>query len=83
MKKKMMTKVKRLVKEIYLLKQTENTVKDLAELFNISVKTIQRDLKDIESLKICELKKVKRNYKLFDKQNKRRFKSIITKDEKM
>lgn len=84
MYKKVITKVKRLVKEIYLLNETKYTVKDLAELFNVSVRTIQRDLKDIESLRICELKKEKRNYNLFVKKpvNKIKIKSMITKEEK-
>lgn len=80
------TKVKRIIKEIYLLKKTKHTVRDLADLFNTSVRTIQRDIKDIESLGICELKKKKRVYNLLDKQtepiNKIKIKSTITKEEK-
>ncbi|MBQ4178430.1 MAG: HTH domain-containing protein, partial [Elusimicrobia bacterium] len=56
------TKVKRIIKEIYLLKKTKHTVRDLADLFNTSVRTIQRDIKDIESLEIGELEKEKRVY---------------------
>lgn len=60
------TKVKRIIKEIYLLKKTKHTVRDLADLFNTSVRTIQRDIKDIESLEIGELEKEKRVYKFVD-----------------
>ena len=60
------TKVKRIIKEIYLLKKTKHTVRDLADLFNTSVRTIQRDIKDIEILEIGELEKEKRVYKFVD-----------------
>lgn len=78
------TKVKRVIKEIYLLKKEKHTVKDLADLFKTSVRTIQRDIKDIESLGIGELEKKKRVYKFVDNSKpKTRVKHTITKQEKM
>lgn len=60
------TKVKRIIKEIYLLKNKNHTTRDFAEMFNLSYRTIQRDIKDIESLGIGELEKKKRVYKFVD-----------------
>lgn len=78
-------KVKRVIKEICLLNQTKHTARDLAKLLNTSVRTIQRDLKDIESLEIYELKKMKRDYKLLNNKTKLitkvKVKSTITKKE--
>ena len=61
-----MTKVKRVIKEIYLLKKENHTTRELAELFNLSYRTIQRDIKDIENLGIGKLEKKKRVYKFLD-----------------
>lgn len=78
------TKVKRVIKEIYLLKKEKHTVKDLADLFKTSVRTIQRDIKDIESLGIGELEKKKRVYKFVDNSKpKTRVKHTIAKQEKL
>jgi len=85
MKQEVITKVKRVIKEIYLLKEEKHTTRDLAELFNVSYKTIQRDIKDIESLGIGKLEKEKRVYKFVDTlKPKVKVKSTITitKDEK-
>lgn len=85
MKQEVITKVKRVIKEIYLLKEEKHTTRDLAELFNVSYKTIQRDIKDIESLGIGKLEKEKRVYKFVDTlKPKAKVKSTITitKDEK-
>lgn len=85
MKQEAITKVKRIIKEIYLLKEEKHTIRDLAELFNVSYRTIQRDIKDIESLGIGKLEKKKRFYKFVDTlKPKVKVKSTttITKDEK-
>lgn len=77
------TKVKRIIKEIYLLKNRNHTIRDFAEMFNLSYRTIQRDIKDIESLGIGELEKKKRVYKFVDNSKpKTRVKHTITKQEK-
>ena len=78
------TKVKRIIKEIYLLKNRNHTTRDFAEMFNLSYRTIQRDIKDIESLGIGELEKKKRVYKFVDNSKpKTRVKHTITKQEKL
>lgn len=77
------TKVKRIIKEIYLLKNKNHTTRDFAEMFNLSYRTIQRDIKDIESLGIGELKKGKGDYKFVDNSKpKIRVKHTVTKQEK-
>ena len=62
-KQQIITKVKRLVKEIYLLKETKVTVKQLALEFKTTVRTIQRDLKDIKSIGLVIVKQHK-NYEI-------------------
>lgn len=77
------TKVKRIIKEIYLLKNRNHTIRDFAEMFNLSYRTIQRDIKDIESLGIGNIQKKKRAYNFVTKDKpKIRVKHTITKEEK-
>lgn len=78
-----MTKVKRIIKEIYLLKNKNHTTRDFAEMFNLSYRTIQRDIKDIESLGIGNIQKKKRAYNFVTKDKPKTIvKHTITKEEK-
>ena len=48
--KKVLTKVKRVIKEIYILKEREYSVPEFVALFNVERRTIQRDLNDIRKI---------------------------------
>ena len=48
--KKILTKVKRVIKEIYILKEREYSIREFVALFQVDKRTIERDLKDIRSL---------------------------------
>lgn len=48
--KKILTKVKRVIKEIYILKEREYSIRKFVALFKVNKRTIERDLKDIKSL---------------------------------
>lgn len=80
--KKIYSKVKRLVKEIYILRETNCSVRQLASEFKTTVRTIQRDLKDIKNIGF-ELVKQKRSYEIPTDNTMQKFREQqIRKEEK-